>query len=314
MNANLERLLRGGALATRVWRKDPVPVLALELTYTGPGTAVVELRDDAHFVVSGESGAGSFDIDLDADGFTLADLVEAILQHGDYGALLQDPASTELLAISLITEPSRPIGPGGVTFHRFTSPNWRLFRAIAKRLDLTEPDLDAAAEQLNLLKAAEFFADFWGTFTGTLRKDGESDEAYTARQLRELLRPRENNGALADLIEEDVLGSEITEVADLEPKIFRPSGTPLRGFFLPGRYYNAASFEIVGEGTGNLSLVGELVRVNRAAGTTGYVIAKFRSDDPTSYLHFNDEIPVKAGSPPPMQIGVGAIGVGKIGP
>jgi hypothetical protein len=310
MNANLERLLHGGAL-TRNWRKDPLPVPAIVVTYAGAGSATLELRDDGMLVIQGVDGADSFQVDtLPA---TLAGVAGAFLVHAGYGAVLSNAATSQLSAAVLIGEPSRPITAQGITVSRFTNPNWRLFQAIAKRLDLTEPDLDAAIDQLNLLKAAGYFADFWGTLTGTLRNPGETDDDFVARQLHELIRPRSNNQSLATLLEEDDPGSTVQEVTDLEPKIFRCSATPLRGYFLAGDYYNASSFEVVLAEFGSLVRLAYLVGLNKAAGTTGFVIGRLLLEGRTSSLRFAD-VPIKAGSVPPMQIGVGQIGVGQIGP
>ena len=146
----------------------------------------------------------------------------------------------------------------------------------------------------------------------------ESDEAYTARMLYELLRPRENNIALSLAIQGDA-GVNIEEVRDLERDIFvlggdaGEPGTTLEGYFLAGGRYNAATAEVRIDGFPTVAAIAS-ARANAAGGVRLFVLGR---------LPFNalsrSTLTLRArrliiGAVPAMQIGVGAIGQTKIGP
>lgn len=306
---NIERLLYGGAISNYYF-KGPEPVPALTIAYAGVGTATVQVTEDAQFVVAGIDGAPSFTVPL--DGVSFDALVAIIVGETGFSATLAADGPGAVWALSLLAAPEVALD-APVVFQRATNPLYLLFLAVGRQIDLREPGLDAGPAQLNLLRAAGYFADFWAEFTDTPRLFNEIDDVYVARQLHELIRGRENNYALADLIEEDDPGSKVVDVQDLEPFIFRCSATPMREYVLAGEHYNAASFEVILDAFTALDLVVSLVERNRAAGTTGYVIASLVFSDIASGFSIGD-VPLRVGPLTAMKIGPGTIGVDKIGP
>lgn len=141
--------------------------------------------------------------------------------------------------------------------------------------------------------------------------DPEADAAFTRRQLRELLRPRENNLALARAIDEDT-GTPVREVRDLERDLFVVGRTPLRGHPLAGTRYNAATAEVVLEGLPTRAVVAAAKR-HAAAGVHVLVLGRMVPTPGTSSLRLVARVTI-IGEVPYMQIGVTPIGGGRIKP
>jgi hypothetical protein len=294
---------------SRVIRRDPVAAPALTLTYSGAAALLARIAEDA-LVIEDEDGTPQAVIAL--EGRTLAQLVgdvEAALLG--VGAVLVDDAWAPVLAEALLVDGPTPLDGAGVTFSVFTSPNWRLLGAVRGAVEGAVARLDAGMAQLNLLTADGAFADLWGQLTGTPRRREESSTAYTLRQLRELIRHRENNMALADLIEQEVLGVHVVDVTDLRPLVFVCSGSPMRGRPLAGRRYNAATCEVVLEGFPSVFIL-ELARAHVAAGVTVFVRGTYTLAEGRVDYRVTSS-PLRIGTPPPMVIGTGIVGVGQIG-
>lgn len=198
-----------------------------------------------------------------------------------------------------------------------TNPVHTLLKPVAIELAAAAARGDLAEAQLNLLRAAGWFPDYWGTHLGARRHAGESDETYTARQLDELLRQRENNEALGELLEHDVPTLRPgTEVHDQRPDVLVVSDSPLRGRPLAGWRYNALTVLVRVLGFPSQSVLA-LARAHVAAGVTVLVQgeeALGEAGAPVSTGFTLSWAARQVGPVPAMQIGVGAIGRGKIGP
>jgi hypothetical protein len=288
----------------KVIRPDAMAVPAFTLSWPGTGTATVELAHETLLLTSVDGGpTGTVSV-----AGRLGDVVPALESLG-FTAVLADPAAAVLPANLLIDEGARDVTAGGIVFFRWTNPLWRLLVPAAVALRARAANIDAGIRQLDLLDAATDFADFWGTFTGIPRRAGEDDPLYTARQLLEVLRHRENNEALAALIEHDT-GHVVIEVRDLRRDVFRCSATPLRGHPLPGWRYNAAVAEIRLADFGD-ALVEYAVRNNIAAGVTAFIQGQLSARVTVSLT-----VRVRGaqvGSPPAFVVGTTAVGVGSVG-
>jgi hypothetical protein len=294
---------------SRMFRTDPMAVPTFELFYLGAGTLTATVADGV-LTLTGIGGAPSRTIALEP--LTLEQLLVEVLAIGNglsAGIDLTQLDALPVRAVTLLDDGPRDVTAEGVSLSRFTNPLWFVFDAVAERLTAAAVDLDAAVAQLNLLTAAGFFADFWGTLTGTVRS-GEDDEAYTARQLFELLRPRENNEALALILERD-FGLPVREVVDLRREVFTLGG-PLRGRYLPGRRFNTATCEIRVDGFP--SAVALAAAHTHAAGGVRVFMSGRLDLTGTGSLFGLRGGTAQIGEPPPMQIGVTPIGIGKIGP
>ena len=313
------------------WRKDPIPVPAFAIT--GPAGAIITLADDTLTVVL----KGHPDpVVIPLGDMTFDELVRACADNG-IGAST-DPLSGPLLASTMLPEGPRTAEAAAasrwnraiwnkdtwlprlvdvITFSRWTSDTWRLLDPLAERLAFEDGNGDAGLAQLNLLTSAGVFADLWGAYCGIPRHPGESDEDYTARIRWELLRPRENNLALADLLEHDYPPLHVALVDDVVRRCFMPSDDiALRGRPLRGWYYNIATVGIDVEGGFPSADMIAAAEKNAACGVTVYVRGHYKflsMPSPAGYdfagstIRFGVPIPIKINAPPP-------VGVGKIGP
>lgn len=93
-----------------------------------------------------------------------------------------------------------------VLVHYPTSPLWNEMSTYGWELDDQVERLKNAEGQLYLDTAEDKWLELWGNkYLGTPRLIGESDAAYAARIVQELLRPNQNNVAL-ELILRDAMG------------------------------------------------------------------------------------------------------------
>jgi len=299
--SELQRLLTE---LPRPFRRDAVPTEALILGWPGAGALRASITSGV-LLLEGEGGAPSASVALEG---TLADVVLTLQSFGCL-AILPTAAVGALPAAVLLDEGARDVLPSGIPFVRWTNPLWRLLAPVAAALRAAGDRIAIAMGQLNLLTAAAEFADYWGLFTGIARRTGEADEAYTSRQLDELLRPRENNEALALLIEHDT-GHQVIEVRDLRRDIFRCSAVTLRHHPLAGRRYNAAVVEIRLADFGDLS-VEYLARLHVAAGVLVLIVGQLPL---RLTLHVTVRIRgAQVGQPPAFIVGTSTVGVGSVG-
>lgn len=318
MNRLRERSALLDALPRR-YPKGPAAAATLEVMHPGPAAITITVGDQ---VVTVESPSGTFRRYLGARpaggdatigvAATIADLRGWLSTVGLTGTLV-DSTADAVNASALLEDGPITLAPLEThPFVRWTEALWRLFDPAAVALVAAAERIAIGLAQMNLLTAAADFADFWGLLTGTVRRPVEADEAYTARQLHEILRPRENNESLAALLEEEH-GVPVREVRDLERDIFLCSVTPLTGFPLMGKKYNAASAEAV---FGGMPPPGafETARGNVAAGITIFLRGELTlGDQETPYYLGGSSYLI--GAPPAMQIGgPHPIGIGKIGP
>ena len=403
---NLERTKLLQALG-RVYKKGPKPTPALWLAYAGVGTARATIAEDA-FTVTGTGGAASFTVTLD-ETLTLTDLTVQLELNAGWTATV-DPGYEAVLAVALAPEVERLLIAQPKAWFVYTNPLWFILDPLRRQMVKRAPAVDVGVDQLNLLKAAGFFAEFWGTYTDTERKvtysepitagrvsvygdpvnlavsqlaapvanvewanadaagellgrtfrvgadtaiitayasfvltldkwagptldptvtlggvpyiiephqlSSEADDLYVARQLDELLRPRENNLALADLIETDFPGTIVEEVRNLLSDVFLFSNTPMRNHRLLGDRYNTATAE-VRLGTFPEKAIIDAAEDNAAAGIKVFVLGRAALAVPESNLVLQSTT-LQIGEAPPLRIGgltgdEGKIGLGKIG-
>lgn len=306
MSTERARLL---ALLPRVYQRDPASVVTFALGWAGGGGSYTAEVDGHELRVVGTGTAPSATIAL-TEGVTLDDLVRALRRAGIIAAVMDDAAAV-LLAGSLV-DTGGPVVPFIADFEvdlqSGTSPVWRLADTFARALERASERIDAALAQLNLLDAAGHFADYWGSYTGTPREASEADTPYTARQVREVLRRRDNNEALAALIEEDT-GITVSEVRDLRRDVFVLSRTPLRTRYLAGWRYNAAVCEVRVEDFPTPA-VSAAARANIAAGITLFLAGQLGVVSGLAVVIRLRGLTI--GEPAPLEIGVVAVGIGRI--
>lgn len=319
MSRARERLTLLAALPRR-YRKEPAALPTLELQNTSTGAITITVGDQLVTVVAGPTtfqqylGARPPDGDVAIGVAATVTELQAWLATVGLPATLLDATAGSVNPATLLED--GPITVAPLATHemlRWSEPVWRLFDPAAGALVAAGRRIGIGLAQLNLLTAAADFADFWGTLTATVRRPSETDEAFTARQLHELLRPRENNEALAALLEEEH-GVPVREVRDLWRDVFRCSMTPLAGYPLAGRRFNASTAEVVFAGMPPVGAL-ETAEANVAAGITVLLRGELSLGDRETPYYLASS-PYLIGAPPAMKIGHpdGTIGIGKIGP
>jgi hypothetical protein len=84
---------------------------------------------------------------------------------------------------------------GGVNLHR--SLLWRFLDMFATELTAARAAVDAALDQMSVPTADGEWLDEWGAYFSFSRIDGERDEVYGQRLIAEIIKPKQNNMAIA---------------------------------------------------------------------------------------------------------------------
>jgi hypothetical protein len=317
------------------WLKDPEGVPAIHLT--GPGGASLVLTGD--YIIATPT-PGDQPTVIPVEGTTLREVVQRLTDAGIAATLA--PGTDPILAAAVLIEAEafslpvqtaskwgqsqwntarwslRALSGKPTDIWRWTSETWRLLDPIAEQLKDETENMLVGLAQMNLLTSATTFADWWGRYTGIPRKPGEVDDAaYTARQRDELLRPRENNLALANLLEHDFPPLKVSLVEDSVRRCFQPSDDKqLRYRPLRGWRYNVATIEIAVEGGFPSADFIAAAERNAACGVKVFVHGSWdmaSMASPAGYdfagtqILFGAPLPITINAPPP-------VGVGKIGP
>ena len=293
------------------WRKEAVAVVAL--TIDGPLGTVVTLGSDVLTVQAPSS--------LTPTAIPLAQTLDAIrLECGNVGVgcALTNVALAPVSGGVLLPFPTTVVqATAPVSLFAWTSDTWWVLDPLAEQLAAESVNVDVGLAQLNLLTAAMSFADYWGTYLGIPRFPGEDDATYTARMRWWTIRPKENNYALANCLEEDFPPLKVSAVEDTVTHCFEPSDDrPLRYRPLRGWHYNVATIDILTTGAfPNADMVNDAARLV-ACGVKiflrgSYALTPMQS--PAGYDFTGSQLTI--GVPLPIQINnIPPIGVGKIGP
>lgn len=267
---------------------DPHAEPGLSLAYDGVATVTVFRR---RLTTRVQGGTGT-SIAIDLTGKSLTQLVTELNSYAGYTAVVTADDGTRP-AIGLIEVMDKPLpgvsastggagelpageAPAGesgdvtVAFSvtadsrldQFTSLLWNIVVPISwilhDGIDLQE---HAAQQSRSLWSAEGVWLEYWGSlYGGTVRKSGETDAPFAVRIMREVLRPRLNNVALEQILE-DELGIHAL-VTNLFPEAWIVGGTLGR---IAGRKYSRTTFEVTVSDL--IDGVKELVTRSRAAGT-----------------------------------------------
>ena len=132
--------------------------------------------------------------------------------------------------------------PGG-DLYIFENLLWVLLRPLGFALEARSEGISSALAQLNLLTSEGEWADTWGRFLGIRRHAGEADATYTARMKHEIIRGRENNLALAQILADD-FGIEDVVIEDLLPLVLIWNETRWQSY-VAGQIYNSGAFRVI---------------------------------------------------------------------
>lgn len=276
-----------------IYKKDPVAQLAARISFGFPQTKAyltvdgftldvdlvfdsietdMEFSDRTFRITNDTAGSLGFvraceSLSYDLRAWSIGALMEDIASHQGYTATLLDPTVGTLLASALIDGANRLDLSTPVDLSIATNPLWVFMKAVAYAIADEETNTDTALDQLNVLKAAQYFADVWGDRLGVLRNTGESDSVYTQRIVDTILRKRENSLAIEQLIA-DTFGVVAT-VEDLWPLVLNFNNRVVFSK-LPGNVFNVANFLVTVPLIGQTLI--ELVNAQKAGGTRAFFI------------------------------------------
>lgn len=187
----------------RVFDKDPAPVLAFRLRYSG--TSMTWKVEDGVLttVVVGGSGAS---LTVGLKDHTVATLCTFLTAQTGYTVPYQDFSTfAGLSALVLLDASGNQDASNGDHFRGYTSVLWAYMEAVANELTLIRASISEALLQMSASTASGEWVDEHGSFYNVLRNSGEVDAAYAARIVAEVIRARGNNVAIAEALRVAVL-------------------------------------------------------------------------------------------------------------
>jgi hypothetical protein len=192
----------------RAFRKDANAYLALRINYSG-GAFSWTVADG---VLTGVSGSTTL-FTLDLSQYTLSTLATALRAIPGVTVPYLTSGNTSLSARVLIDATGDQSASNGDHLMAYSSTLWALLEPFASELVAAALQIKQALLQMSLTTASNEWVDEWGGYFNVLRKSGETDAAYAARIVVEVLRPRGNNVAIEAALYE-LLGQKVT-VTDL---------------------------------------------------------------------------------------------------
>ncbi|MHB1420101.1 MAG: ribosome-binding factor A [Bacillota bacterium] len=168
----------------------------MQITYDGTALwATVEKRL-LHLAVEGGSDSGHV---YDLNNYTLSSLAVDINALPGYTADVLGSIGS-LKAIALIDVDAQNLKEDSA-LKIFTSVLWQLFKPLSYELEQVADDFREGLRQLDIAAAEGPWIDAWGDVWGVTRVEGETDDFYSKRVIWETVKPRINNKALEDIIE-----------------------------------------------------------------------------------------------------------------
>ena len=207
----------------RVFKKDPIAVLAFRLSYDGGMTWTVA---DGRLttVVVGGSGAP---LDIDLSGYTVATLSNYLATRPGYSipVVTSDSALLGLSARALLDGSKDIAASNGDHLEAYTSVAWAWMDAAASELHVIGSAIAQAPRMMAVPTAEGEWLDELGSYYAVPRTDGEADAQYAARMIATIGRPLGNNVAMEAAIN-IVTGGLQADVTDAPAE---PFTTPYAG-------------------------------------------------------------------------------------
>lgn len=195
----------------RVFDKGPEEVLAFRLRYAGTG--MTWTVSDAVMTLTAIGGAAPGVTQIDLKQHTLASLVSYLQTRTGYSIEYQDTTTLmQRSAVALIDGSGDQDQSNGDHFRAFTSMLWAYMDAQAASLTAAREASAEALLQMSAATASDEWVDEHGNYYNVGRTTGETDAAYVARMISEVIRARGNNVAIADSIERSIGGAQWTSV------------------------------------------------------------------------------------------------------
>lgn len=215
----------------RVFDKGPGEALALRLRYDGDSMVWRVADGVLTTTVVGGSGVG---LSIPLDSFSVADLCLFLGSQPGYSVPYQDVSTfTGRSALVLLDREGDQDTSNGDHLYGYTSVLWAYMDSIASELTLLKASIAEAIKQMSAGTAEGEWVDEHGDYYNVRREVGESDPAYVARMISEIVRARGNGVAIADAIERAIGGSEFASVLvhDYSSITVATDGTKSYGLF-----------------------------------------------------------------------------------
>lgn len=213
---------------SRVFDKNPAPVLALRFRYDGSMTWTVA---DGRLTATTTGGSGSgFSVDLTS--YTIASLADYIASLPGFSVLYEDVENVgSCSALVLIEGSGDQDRSNGDHLYAYTSLLWAYMEAVANELMLLRAAIAEALLQMAANTASGEWVDEHGSYYNVPRLAADtSDEAYAARIVAEVIKARGNNIAIADAVK-TALGAVSVKVDDYKVVTTAGDGTKSYGLF-----------------------------------------------------------------------------------
>ena len=217
----------------RVFKKDPLPFLALAISYAGTSftwsikdapvyTAIgtwddgistwdetnLNWDDSAVLIPSTTSiltitpiGGSGTTLAIDLSEYTITGLAEFIATQAGYSVSYTNSSGMAALsALVLINGSGSSTQQNGGFLYGYTNFWWAYMDACAEELETARTQIIAMPAQMNTVNANGSWLDFLGNFYGIPRNQGELDPQYGPRIIAMVIRPLGNNIAIAEAL------------------------------------------------------------------------------------------------------------------
>lgn len=194
----------------RVFDKSPAPVLALRLRYDGAMTWRVE---DGVLSTTTTGGSGG-NVQVNLASFTVAGLASYMAGQPGYSVPYVNSAAVGALSARvLLDSDGDQAQSNGDHITAYTSLLWAWLDPVARELKDAAEQIDQAVLQMVPQTAAGEWLDELGAYYAVERQAGESDGLYAPRIIAEVVRPKNNNVAIANAVDV-VAGGGASRVTD----------------------------------------------------------------------------------------------------
>ncbi|WP_175787394.1 phage head spike fiber domain-containing protein [Burkholderia anthina] len=262
----------------RVFKKDPVPALALSITYSG--TDLTWQVQDGFLTTAVVGGPGQ-SLSIDLSQYTIAQLGTYLLSQSGYSLSYLAPPATlgSLSALSLLDGSGDIAQPGGSSLYVYTDSAYAFLDAAASELELAKQQIESLPGEMSTSSADTIWLDMLGSYYNVPRMPNEADATYGPRIIATVLRPQSNNVAIemaietytgqlatvTDVVLPGVTGAQFNSVHNHDGSIeYNAQNTPVYGLFDVTYGYD---IENGADLTSFRQVVVQLINLLRAAGT-----------------------------------------------
>lgn len=179
----------------RVFGKEARPTPVINIAYGGTDCTII--TTDEGIFVNATEGTSQYWFTSTT---TLADVVAQLNTYGILTATLQSTQYAGLLAKGILPDAVSAVD-GNIELAYPTSRLWAELKTLAFELETQAERIQSAKAQMYFHTTDTDWLDIWAKqYFGIERYNGESDETYRTRAIKELLLPTQNNKALENIV------------------------------------------------------------------------------------------------------------------